>query len=178
MLLLKTKLFYLLIKHFLKVKQLIALLFMLPVGFVLGQHEKFLTFELGGSGGLASINYETDFCNKEKLKLAFRTGFSILPVDKNNGAALIFPQMIHGRFGQNQHQADIGIGLAPSITTNLGGAYVRLPLSFGYRLEPLSRNYYLKFAYTPLVSFLFDLQWEHWAGITYGYRLGAKKNSE
>lgn len=160
----------------LNTKLTLLLLFTLQVGFTFGQNPRYLMLELGGAGGLGSVNFESVFSQKEQLRLSFRTGVSIMPIDKNNGAALIFPQMIHGTYGQGAHQADVGIGLAPSITTNLGGAFVRMPLSLGYRLEPLEKHYYFRVAYTPLLSFLFDLQWQHWAGVTFAYQLNRKKD--
>ncbi|MEL6624904.1 MAG: hypothetical protein AAFQ83_23235 [Bacteroidota bacterium] len=135
------------------------------------QGQQHLSIELGGIGGLGSINWETPLHQQENFTLTFRTGFSFIPIDRNNGSALVFPQLIHGIYGKELHFVDLGIGLAPSITTTLGGAYVRMPASIGYRLQPKDKPYYFRIAYTPLVSFLLDLQWEHWAGITYGIRL-------
>lgn len=123
---------------------------------------------------MASINLENTIHQKGNLRVAFRSGFSYIPIDKNNGGALIFPNMIHGSYGKEVHFADFGFGLAPSITSKLAGAYIRLPLSFGYRIQPKEKKYYLRFSYTPLVSFLFDFQWQHWAGITYGIKLKPK----
>lgn len=165
-------------KNNLKTRFIITIFLMLHLGLGFGQNDKYLTFELGGSGGLGSFNYESVFGQNEKIRYSFRTGFSFMPIDKNNGVALIFPQMLHGILGKKSHQMDFGIGLSPSFTTNFGGAYVRMPLSFSYRFEPEGKNHYWRIGYTPLISFLFDFQWEHWAGVTYAYKLKFKGNKK
>lgn len=162
----------------LKTKYIIAVILTLNTGLVYAQNEKYLAFDIGGSGGLGSFNYESVFSDKEKIRFSFKTGFSFMPIDKNNGAAMIFPQMLHGILGEKSHQMDLGIGFSPSFTTTLGGAYVRMPLSFSYRFEPNDKNYYWKIAYTPLISLLFDFQWEHWAGVTYAYKLKPKESGK
>lgn len=133
--------------------------------------QRHLSLELGGSGGLASINYETNLSKSEKIQLHYRSAFSFAPIDRNNGNVLIFPQMIHLIYGKGMHKADLGAGLAPSFTTKLSGFYVRFPLSLGYRIQPREKNYYVRIAYTPILSFLFDAQWQHWAGITFARQL-------
>jgi len=136
-----------------------------------GQKDKHISFELAGSGGFASINYEKNIYQKESLKLIFRTGFSLIPFGSSNGVILIFPLMMHGIIGEKNHKLDIGIGQAPSATLPVNGIFVRMPLCFGYRYEPKDKNHYWRIAYTPLVSYLVQFQWEHWGGITYGFKL-------
>jgi hypothetical protein len=138
-----------------------------------GQSDKYLTFELAGSGGLASVNYETSLLQKESINLYLRFGFSVAPIDKNNGVALVFPVMAHAVWGKTKHKLDIGLGQSISITTT-GQYYILMPLSVGYRFQPEDKNYYLRAAYTPIVSYLLDFQWQHWAGITFGYKLNRK----
>ena len=128
-----------------------------------------LYLEIGGSGGFGSFNYESIFKQKKNFRWMFRTGISGTYIDKNNGAAFIFPVMIHCVYGQ-KHGIDIGIGQALTITTR-GSAFLRMPLSIGYRLEPADKRVFYRFSYTPIVSYLIDFQWQHWAGITLGYKL-------
>lgn len=161
-----------------KTKLALVILFLIPIGLVYGQQEKYLTIELGGSGGLGSINFEKEFFQNEKTRISFRTGFSFMPIDKNNGSVLIFPQMVQYRYGNGKHFALLGMGLTPSITTTLSGVYIRMPLSFGYGFEPPHKKYCFRMAYTPLVSFLFDLQWQHWGGVTFAYKLNSRKDSK
>ncbi len=129
-----------------------------------------LYFELGGSGGFGSINYENIFAHRyPKLRFLLRPGLSFTPIDKNNGFALIFPVMVHGIYGIN-HCLDVGLGQTFTITSK-GQFFFRAPLSVGYRLEPKESRMFYRFSYTPIVSYLFDRQWEHWGGISIGYKI-------
>ncbi|MFK7783500.1 MAG: hypothetical protein AB8B56_00215 [Crocinitomicaceae bacterium] len=128
-----------------------------------------LYFELGGSGGFGSFNYEWNFKTQNEFRWMLRTGISGTYIDQNNGAAIIFPVMVHGIYGK-KHGLDVGIGQALTITTR-GSFFVRAPISVGYRLEPSRKRIFYRFAYTPIISYLIDFQWQHWAGITIGYKL-------
>lgn len=134
------------------------------------QKSKYLSFEVAGSGGLGSLNYENAFFESEKMDLHFRAGLSFAPVDKNNGIGIVFPLMVHTILGAGNHKADIGLGQTFTITTK-GSFFVRMPFSVGYRFEPAEKRYYLRASYTPIISYLFNFQWENWAGLTFGYRL-------
>lgn len=128
-----------------------------------------LYFELGGSGGFGSFNFEWNFKSTDNFRWMLRTGISGTFIDRNNGLGFIFPVMVHGVYGKN-HGLDLGIGQALTITTR-GGIFLRTPLSIGYRLEPKEKRMFYRFSYTPIVSYLIDFQWEHWGGITIGYKL-------
>ena len=149
------------------------------------QKDKFLSFELAGSGGIASFNYEQQLFTKDKTKIVgcdvielerkgpqlnWRIGFSLAPVDKNNGTTLVFPLMFHALFGKNQHKLDVGIGQTFSMTTK-GNFFLMMPASIGYRFQPSEKRYYLRLSYTPIISYLVDFQYQNWAGFTFGYRL-------
>ncbi|MEL6718892.1 MAG: hypothetical protein AAFP82_09275 [Bacteroidota bacterium] len=136
------------------------------------QKERYLSFELAGSGGLASINYEKELLQKEKARLYYRLGFSFAPVDRNNGAAFVFPLMLHTKIGQGKHLLDLGLGQTISITSR-GNFFFKIPASLGYRIEPPDKKQFWRFSYTPIISYLFNYQWEHWGGITFGYKIGA-----
>lgn len=138
-----------------------------------GQNHNYLSFELAGSGGVGSLNFEHAFYKKEKLELDYRIGFSAAPIDKNNGVALIFPLMVHGIYGSTAHKLDVGIGVAFTVTTRLS-LFMKSPVSIGYRFEPVDKNYYLRLAYTPIVGYLVDFNWQHWGGFTYGYKFTKK----
>lgn len=128
-----------------------------------------LYFELGGSGGFGSFNFEWNFAAKNKYRWMLRTGISGTYIDKNNGAAFIFPVMVHGVYGKT-HGLDIGLGQALTVTTK-GAIFLRAPLSIGYRWEPTGKRLFYRFSYTPIISYIVDFQWEHWGGITIGYKL-------
>lgn len=138
-----------------------------------GQKDNYLSLELAGSGGFGSLNFEHSFLKRDAFDLQYRIGFSLAPVDKNNGTAIVFPLMIHGIYGEKSHKLDLGVGLAYTVTTRLA-MYLKSPLSVGYRFEPVDKNYYLRLAYTPIVGYLVDFQWQHWGGFTFGYKLKKK----
>ena len=138
-----------------------------------GQTHNYLSFELAGSGGVGSLNFEHAFFKKEALELDYRIGFSAAPIDKNNGVGLVFPLMVHGIYGKKASKLDIGTGIALTITTR-GALYLKSPVSIGYRFEPIDKNYYLRLAYTPLVGYIVDFNVQHWGGFTYGYKFTKK----
>lgn len=138
------------------------------------QEGGFLSFELAGSGGFASLNYERPALVNTSGSYMLRFGFSIAPIDKNNGTNLVFPVMLHRLVGKNSHKLDLAVGQALSLTTK-GNIFLSAPLGLGYRYQPTDKNHYFRISYTPLVSYLVDFQWQHWAGITYGIKLKGKK---
>lgn len=163
---------------------LILSLLMLGAFSASAQKSRAVSLEIAGSGGFGSLNYEQELWSHKKtlplrdecfrqpdagFRLDFRAGFSFTPIDKNNGIVLIFPVLVHGIWHKENHGLDLGIGQSFSVTTK-GNLFVRMPLSAGYRFEPTDRNYYLRFSYTPLISYLIDFQYQHWGGITFGYR--------
>lgn len=132
--------------------------------------KRFASFELAGSGGLASFNYETSIKKFHFSDLYFRVGLSASPIDRNNGTAIVFPLMVHFVYGQSKHKLDLGLGQTISITTR-GAFFVRMPASIGYRIEPDDKKYFWRFSYTPIISYLVDFQWQHWGGISFGIKL-------
>lgn len=147
--------------------------FLLSLSSFYAQKQHAFSFEFGGSGGLASINYERNYLEKKKISLLARVGFSYGPIDSNNGGVLIFPIMTHAIIGQQSHKLDIGIGQTFSITTK-GNFFILMPSCIGYRYQPVSKNHYWRFAYTPIFSYLIDFQTQHWGGITYGYNFSRR----
>ena len=95
-----------------------------------GQNHTYLSFELAGSGGFGSVNFERSFHKKESFELDYRIGLSFAPIDKNNGTAIVFPLMIHGVYGKNSHKIDLGIGQAFTLTTRLQ-LFLKTPVSIG-----------------------------------------------
>lgn len=134
------------------------------------QTDKSLGFDLGGVGGLASINYSSPFKQTDQSTFLIRAGFSLAPVDPNNGTVLVFPVLFHYNRGANKHKLDLGIGQALSITTR-GSFFIRMPLNIAYLLEPEGKRFYFRAAYTPLVSYLLDFQYGHWGGLSFGFKL-------
>ena len=135
----------------------------------LGQDKGAISLEIAGVGGFGSVSYSKEFKKWDKLGLEYRVGLSFMPIDRNNGNAIIFPLMIHGVYGNGKHRADAGIGQSLTITTK-GSVFLRMPASFGYRFQTEGHFFY-RFAYTPIVSYIYNFQWEHWGGVTIGYNL-------
>jgi hypothetical protein len=143
------------------------------------QYERGIFFEIAGSGGFGSLNYEKTFwsampTNELSLStpyvLTWRAGISFTPIDKNNGSGIIFPVMVNCIWGQKKHKLDVGLGQTFTITTR-GSFYFRMPLSVCYRFQREGGRFFYRAGYTPIVSYLFDFQWEHWAGFSIGYTL-------
>lgn len=120
--------------------------------------------ELAGSGGLGSFNLAYPLVGRVDL----RVGFSALPVDRNVGLVLIFPVMAEVRT-PGRWQVVGGAGLGPSISTK-GVPWARGLLEGGVRYVPPDGHLWAGLAWTPFVSFLLDLQLEHWAGLQLGWR--------
>ncbi|NBR15285.1 MAG: hypothetical protein EBU01_12025, partial [Crocinitomicaceae bacterium] len=95
---------------------------------------KSIYFELAGSGGLGSINYEKHFFNKNKVDLTWRLGLSFAPIDKNNGFGLVFPVMVNALIGKKAHKLELGIGQGITLTTK-GSFFILTPLVLGYRFQ-------------------------------------------
>jgi hypothetical protein len=131
-------------------------------------HNAFL--EIGGCGGLGSLNYERALLQQAHWQMTFRSGFSLAPVDPNNGTGLVFPLMINGITGSQRHHLELGAGPAFTVTTK-GSFWIRGTASMGYRNQLYGKKLFFRVAYTPIFSFLFKFQWQHWAGISIGINL-------
>lgn len=152
------------------VKRLV-LLFVISISLgTYSQKDSYLSLEALGSGGLGGLFYERDYATVGIVDFQYRLGFSMMPVDVNNGSVLIFPHMLHFVIGQKASRLDFGLGFTASITTK-GQFFVRQPLSIGYRFEPPAKNFYLRASYTPIASVLIDYQWQHWGGLTFGLKI-------
>lgn len=135
-----------------------------------GVKPQYLHAEIGGNGGLGSLSYEKEFREKEKLALAWKLGFSLAPVDRNNGTGLVFPLMLQVKTGKKSHHLEAGLGQGITVTTKLAW-FVRGTALLGYRYENPQKHWVYRVSYTPLVSYLVDFQYQHWAGISIGYRI-------
>ncbi|MEL7532680.1 MAG: hypothetical protein AAFN10_15280 [Bacteroidota bacterium] len=141
-----------------------------PAGNALFAQTKSLSLELGGSAGLASINYEKAFREAANHQLAYRIGISGFPIDQNSGFAFVLPFALQARWGAKAHQLEAAMGLSLSFTTRLKLFSQAIP-SIGYRYQAEGKRVFFKAAYTPLVSFIFNWQYQHWGGLTIGYDL-------
>ncbi|MEM9930358.1 MAG: hypothetical protein AAF840_11105 [Bacteroidota bacterium] len=131
---------------------------------------KSISFELGGVGGVASLNYERVFLERKRYALAGRVGLSFAPVDRNNGTAIIIPVLVEALIGRSRSRLELGVGQGFTVTTK-GNPFALTIASVGYRFQGNNSRFYYRIAYTPLVSYLIDFQVQHWGGIGIGYRL-------
>lgn len=154
-------------------------IFLIPIIFfsviAIGQTESIpkrrtVYFELAGSGGLGSFNYETVFFSKNAVEYTWRAGLSIAPIDRNNGFGIVFPLMVNTVVGKTAHKLEMGLGQGITITTK-GSAFALTTLVVGYRYQPEAKKWFYRISYTPLISYLVDLQMQQWGGISIGYTL-------
>lgn len=151
----------------------LLLIFSVPLH---AQFSRGVFLELAGSGGLGSVNYEKSFlCFGNNGMLTWRAGLSFSPIDKNNGTAIIFPLMVNAVIGKSAHRFETGIGQGPTVTTK-GQFFARMPLTLCYRYQPQEKHFYLRAGYMPLVSYIVDFEWQHWAGISFGYSFHTKSS--
>jgi hypothetical protein len=147
-------------------------LFLSGSGILLAQNStekrKSLFFELAGSGGLGSINYESTFLKRPKLEATWRLGLSFAPIDKNNGVGIVFPIMANALLGENAHKLELGLGQGITITTK-GNFFLLTTAAIGYRYQSLNKNWFYRATYTPLISYIIDRQLQHWGGLSIGY---------
>jgi len=119
--------------------------------------------ELGGSGGLGSVNMAAPVGSSDLFRA--RAGLSLMPLDRNTGWVVIVPMLLEVE-SRGTLSAVAGAGLGVSCTTKLH-PHVRGTLELGGRYRPKG-PVWVGVAYTPLVSFILDRQWEHWAGLQVG----------
>lgn len=131
---------------------------------------KSVFIEIAGSGGLGSINYERLLFTKNKTEFTWRAGLSFAPIDKNNGAGIVFPFMINTLIGKNVHKLELGFGQGITITTK-GSIFSLTTAAIGYRYQSQAKKWFYRVTYTPLISYLVDFQIQQWGGISVGYTL-------
>lgn len=151
-----------------KIKHIVFFLLLSSQTFGQTVQRKSFFFELAGSGGLASLNFEKSFLKKSNTEFTWRAGFSLAPIDRNNGTGLVFPLMIHSMSGKGPHKLELGLGQGLTITTK-GSFFILTTASIGYRYQPEAKKYFYRVTYTPLISYLVDFQVQQWAGLSIGY---------
>jgi len=134
---------------------------------------KSVFFEIAGSGGLGSFNYEKLFFKKGNIEFTWRAGLSFAPIDKNNGTGIVFPLMINTLIGKNSHKLELGLGQGLTFTTK-GRFFPLTTAAIGYRYQSESKKWFYRVTYTPLISYLFDFQIQQWGGISIGYAFNNK----
>jgi hypothetical protein len=158
-------------------KTTVIILLTLVSTFTYGQKDSYkrksLFFEIAGSGGLGSFNYEKLFLKKNNTEFTWRAGLSFAPIDKNNGTGIVFPLMINALIGKKSHKLELGLGQGITFTTK-GSFFPLTTAAVGYRYQSESKKWFYRVTYTPLISYLFDFQMQQWGGISIGYTFNNK----
>ncbi len=134
--------------------------------------QKALYFDLGGSGGAFSFNYEEPWASAGNWQVSWSAGLSVFPIDVNNGVVLVIPTIAHAYYGSGAHKLELGMGHALSITTKASGFSMITPL-IGYRYQSPQTTvhpWFYRVTYTPIVSYLLQFQYQHWLGLSVGYQ--------
>ena len=109
------------------------------------------------------------------MAFIWRAGLSFSPVDRNNGNAIIFPLMINSLIGKSKNKIEFGIGQGISFTTK--GSFFALALAdIGYRRQNPDKRFFYRITYTPLISYIVDLQVQLWFGLSIGYNIRKKSS--
>lgn len=126
--------------------------------------------ELGGNGGIFSINYETNLekIQKSRIKFLYRTGLSFYPGDQNTGTTFVLPQSFNMLIGET-HYLELGVGESFTFTTR-AAFFMRAVLNVGYRFMSPEKRIFYRVTYTPFISHFWDVQMSQWAGASIGYQ--------
>jgi hypothetical protein len=130
--------------------------------------------ELGGNGGVYSLNYQRSFERLVRLRLSWCAGLSVYP--RGSLITMSVPvSVIYRKTLRNADDLVFGAGQT-LILSNTKGGYIRGTFRLGYRWHILKKNaWYIEAAYTPFYSYLYNFQWDNWLGVSFGYYFQHKK---
>jgi len=137
------------------------------------QQYRYIGFELGGNGGLYSVNMERSLLKDYQKHWHWRYGISIFP---NSGRLnLVVPLEINYLIGNNNHYAEIGFGQGIAIAWDYNWNWVhffpRATGRIGYRWYSSNQKYFFSIAYIPLISYLLEVQYQNWFGVMAAIKL-------
>lgn len=133
--------------------------------------KKSLHFELGGSGGFWSVSAERSL-GRHNWYLQY--GLSYIPTGTQH--VLTVPVLLKKTFGQKSHRLETGIGQGFSLALGNGLKFFpRGLLEIGWRYQQENSPWIFRVLYTPIISYLVDMQYQHWGGIGIGYQINLKK---
>lgn len=142
------------------------------------QSAKSIQFELGGPG-LASLNFDTRFSNKEN-GIGGRIGIGGFSIDEVS--AVFVPIGINYLIGKDtKNYFEIGGGITPvflsgedvadneddNFSTTFGH------LLFGYRFQPLNDGFTFRVFVSPVFGKGYFMP--YYGGVSFGYKFGGKK---
>ncbi len=136
--------------------------------------------EIGGNGGLYSLNFERIYLYQEKFKMSGRIGFAINP----HGVYVEQSYVLEQNFIllKNPHHIEFGLGLTIQNQYNenckIAGDYLWEKITYstlrcGYRYQKQDDGFFLKAALTPASGQIsncgFDINYfQLWAGVGVG----------
>ena len=140
------------------------------------QSAKAIFFEIGGPG-LASINYDMRFNNKDD-GIGFRAGIGGFSVNDNNdekASILFFPVGLNyllGKDGKNYFEIGGGItfvSISSYIRSSSGTTSGNFGhLNFGYRLQPKNGGFLFRAGIVPIFNKYGFIP--YYAGVSFGYK--------
>ena len=133
--------------------------------------------EIGGAGGIASINYERLYPYKSNISFGTRIGISTLNIkDFNNtfNPDIIVPITFNAYYGR-KHKLVFGVGQTISSIlkpdninwTPKRDLDLHAHFNIGYRLQTQAKGFIYGLSYTPIFE-KYKI-FKHWAGISVGY---------
>ncbi|NBN99234.1 MAG: hypothetical protein EBV19_08385 [Flavobacteriia bacterium] len=144
------------------------------IGQAVTNPRKSIFLEIAGSGGLGSMNYEQVLFKKKHTEFTWRAGLSLAPIDKNNGTGIVVPLMMNAIISKNSHKLELGLGQGITFTTR-GIFFALTTAAIGYRYQSEDKKWFYRVTYTPLISYLVDVQMQQWGGVSIGYTLNHPK---
>ena len=141
-------------------------------------YRSLIFLEIGGLGGIGSINYQHDIALNDHLAIGFRGGLGtvhLMDYRRKFNPDLIVPlsvQMLYGRI----HRIEMGIG--QTIANYPVADLKRLPIhtrathfsttfSAGYRFDHPQTRLFYRCTYTPYVEK--NKHFKHWGALSIGY---------
>jgi hypothetical protein len=132
-------------------------------------HRAALTAELGGNGGVYSLNYHRKWFWIGKFPTFVSGGLSIFP--RGSLFTMSVPLSFNVMFETKKYNEWIFGAGQTLILSNTKGGYIRGTFRFGYRWELPGVPLFLEFAYTPFYSYFYNFQWDNWVGIQFGWNI-------
>lgn len=159
---------------YLIVMQRFIAFFILPVLFVPAMLRAQATHafhaEVLGMGGLYSFSYERTFGAKQWM---LQPGLSFFVADSK--PLIIIPVMFKKAFGKGVHRFETGIGQGFTFRPDNGlKFFMRGLLLAGWRMQRNGSPWIFRAFYMPYISYLINVQYQHWGGIGIGYQIGGK----
>lgn len=121
-------------------------------------------------GGLYSLSYERTFGAKQWM---LQPGLSVYAADSR--PLIIIPVMFKKAFGKGAHRFETGIGQGFTLRPDNGlKFFARGLLLAGWRMQRNESPWIFRAFYMPYISYLINVQYQHWGGVGIGYQIGGK----